>query len=230
MEQQMAPQSQQFDVPRMPQGGSRRGTRGYHAVRDPILPAEGFYMGSMPQQHGFQGDASNVGGNFGASSSSVPMAGGFGVSSNQFPSGPSTYSPVPPSRTFGEESSFPYSAQQQMPPNIGDFNMYAEILSSSGYATPIQSHVNLNESPPITDDEGQRSQHDPEPEEVQSRCVGSRRHDVHTVAAKVGCDYEEIKVVGEENQEEENEEHEPPASSALTPSPPLPPTQGSHGI
>ncbi|KAF7827624.1 serine/threonine-protein phosphatase 7 long form-like protein [Senna tora] len=85
MEQQMAPQSQQFDVPRMPQGGSRRGTRGYHAARDPILPAEGFYMGSMPQQHGFQGDAGNVGGNFGASSSSVPMAGGFGVSSARTP-------------------------------------------------------------------------------------------------------------------------------------------------
>ncbi|KAF7801564.1 uncharacterized protein G2W53_040675 [Senna tora] len=159
----------------MPHGGSRRGTRGYHEVRDPILLAKEFYMGSMPQQHGFEGDAGNVGGkvaanlpqflvsgNFDARSSNVPVVGGFGVSSYQFPL-------VPPSRTFREESSLPSSAKQQMPSNISEFNKYAEILSSSGYATPIQTHVNLNKSPPTTDDEGQGSQHDPEPVEMQLR-------------------------------------------------------------
>ncbi|KAF7835243.1 serine/threonine-protein phosphatase 7 long form-like protein [Senna tora] len=48
--QQRAPEGPTFGNPPMPPGGTRRGTRGFHVARDPIMPVVDFDMGAMPSQ------------------------------------------------------------------------------------------------------------------------------------------------------------------------------------
>ncbi|KAF7822032.1 serine/threonine-protein phosphatase 7 long form-like protein [Senna tora] len=185
-DQQRAPDGPTFSNPPMRPGGTRRGTRGFHVARDPIMPVDDFDMGAMPSPPHIPVSPPHVDGGANAASTSqvsvgdadvatssrIPVGGTNDASTAQVPVGGTN-----DHGTFGSSSHVAPSATGHGSPAMGDadnnmFAMYAEYFMSSP-TTPIQvfapfaQPVDLNENPPTPQDDNNEGQVDEVPPQPQ---------------------------------------------------------------